>query len=250
MGDISLRRRVEPQLQVDVWEVILGDEFLMTSLFTTGEIALADLGLAALSADDFDILGHDDDLDVLGQHDDPGVLDPIDDLRALDVVVGGLGLGYTARAALADERVVSVRVVDVLDEVIDWHRRHLTPLGAELTGDDRCELVHGDFFAMVAQGDERLGRNLHAILLDIDHSPRHVLHPTHAGLYEPGGLRKLAALLRPGGVFALWSNEPPDAEFVVSLDVVFDTATAEIVTFWNFYQERDATSTIYIARKG
>ena len=51
MGELTLRRRVEPTLGVDVFEVKLGDEFLMSSLFTVAEVALADLGLAAVSGD-------------------------------------------------------------------------------------------------------------------------------------------------------------------------------------------------------
>jgi spermidine synthase len=220
MGDISLRRRFEPSLEVDVWEVKLGDEFLMSSLFTTGERELARIGLAAT----------------------PGA--------ELDVVVGGLGLGHTAVTALADERVRSLRVIDTLGEVIDWHRRHLVPLGAELTSDRRCQLVHGDFFGIVADGlpfGEGAPTSFDAILVDIDHSPRHLLHPHHAGFYGPAGLRRLAGRLHPGGVFALWSNDPPDTDFVDVLGEVFATATAETVTFPNFYQDRDSSSTIYLA---
>ena len=57
IGDISLRRRLEPTLQVDVYEVKLGDEFLMSSLFTATEEAVARLGLAAVSGDHLDVLG-------------------------------------------------------------------------------------------------------------------------------------------------------------------------------------------------
>ena len=122
LGEISLRRRHDPSLDVDVFEAKLDDEFLMSSLFTVAEIALADLGLAAVGGD------------------------------ALDVVVGGLGLGYTAQAALADDRVRSLHVIEGLDEVIAWHRRGLLPLSGSLTGDERCHLHHGDFFALTATG--------------------------------------------------------------------------------------------------
>src|SRR4051812_10141801 len=111
MGQLVLRRRLEPTLQVDVWEVILGDEHLMSSLFTTAEIALADLALAAVHGDE------------------------------LEVVVGGLGLGYTARAALADPRVAMVRVIDALGEVIEWTEQGLLPLADPLLDRDRCQLV-------------------------------------------------------------------------------------------------------------
>jgi spermidine synthase len=221
MGDISLRRRLDPALKTDVFEVKLGDEFLMSSLFTVAEIELARLGLAELAGD------------------------------GLDVVVGGLGLGYTARTVLEDPRVRSLTVVEALGEVISWHRRALLPFAAELTADPRSAIVHGDFFALV-EGPEGLdvanpGRRFHAVLVDIDHTPRHVLHPSHAAFYTPAGLRKLSRHLYPGGVFALWSNDPPDAAFEALLAQVFATAGAHVVAFPNPLQGRDSTNTVYVA---
>jgi len=99
IGALSLRRRRELSLGVDVFEIKLGDEYLMSSLFTASEIALARLGLAALE----------------------GV--------NLEVIVGGLGLGYTAQAVLEHEAVGSLIVVEMLDAVIDWHQTGLLPLG-------------------------------------------------------------------------------------------------------------------------
>lgn len=224
MGAISLRRRLDPALNINVYEVKLDDEYLMSSLFTVAEIELARLGLAALPGADLE----------------------------LDVVVGGLGLGYTARAALADPRVRSLAVVEALGEVIDWHQRELLPSAAELTSDPRCRLVHGDFFALAASDagldPDAPGRRFDAILVDIDHSPRHVLHPTHAPFYTPDGLRRVAGQLRPGGVFALWSDDPPDADFTAALDEVFPTTAAHIVGFHNPLQNRDAANTVYVAR--
>ncbi|MFD9438315.1 spermidine synthase [Streptomyces sp. NPDC060006] len=223
MGDISLRRRRDPASGDDVYEVKLGDEFLMSSLFTAGEIALTRLGLADLP-------------------DTP-----------LDVAVGGLGLGYTAQAALDDPRVRSLVVIDALAEVIEWHQRHLVPLGASLASDPRCRLVQGDFFALVQDADgldpQEPGRRFHAVLLDVDHSPRHVLHPRHAALYEPAGMRALADRLLPDGVFALWSNDPPDEQFNAVLAGVFATSEAHVVDFDNPLQGGTATNTVYVARK-
>ncbi len=222
LGDLSLRRRTELTLGVEVYEVKLGEEFLMSSLFTEGEVALAELGLAGLGA------------------------------GPLDVVVGGLGLGYTARAVLNHPQVRSMLVVEALAEVIDWHRRGLVPLGVELIADPRAELIQGDFFALVDSPglDSRdPGRRFHAILVDIDHSPRHVLRPSHAALYGPDGLRRLAAHLCPGGVFALWSNDPPDEAFRASLAEVFATCEAHVVQFHNPLQGRDAANTVYVARR-
>jgi spermidine synthase len=218
MGDISLRRRLEPTLQVDVYEVKLGDEFLMSSLFTVAEVALAELGLAALAGAD------------------------------LDVVVGGLGLGYTARAALDEPRVRSLAVVEALEAVIDWHRGGLLPLSESLTSDPRCRLVLGDFFALVATGfGPAVPDRVHAVLLDIDHTPGHVLHPSHAGFYEPAGLRRVVDRLHPGGVFALWSDDPPDEGFLAVLRAVFATAEAHLVPFPNPLTGGEASNTVYVA---
>ncbi len=221
LGEISVRRRLEPTLQVDVYEVKLDDEFLMSSLFTVAEIALAELGLAEVAGDD------------------------------LAVVVGGLGLGYTARAVLQDPRVGSLHVVEALGEVIEWHEQHLLPLAEDLTSDPRCQLVEGDFFAMVA-GASGFGpgasEQCDAVLVDIDHTPRHLLHPSHAPFYTAPGLGNLTACLRPGGVFALWSDGAPDADFVALVEDVFVSCEAHVVTFPNFYTGGESASTVYVAK--
>jgi spermidine synthase len=219
LGDISLRRRLHVSLGVEVYEVKLGDEFLMSSLFTDGEVALARLGMESLGA------------------------------GPLDVVVGGLGLGYTARAVLDHAGLRSLLVVEALAPVIDWHRRRLVPLGAGLCDDARCTFVNGDFFALANSPgfDSRdPGRRFHAILVDIDHSPRDVLHPGHATLYTVEGLRRLAAHLHPGGVFALWSNDAPDAAFMAALAASFARCDARVVAFHNPLQGRDAANTVYL----
>ncbi|MFV2020769.1 spermidine synthase [Micromonospora sp. LOL_023] len=227
MGEISLRRRHDPTVDRDVYEVKLGDEFLMSSLFTVAEEELARLALDAVRAD----------TDAV----------PAD----LDVVVGGLGLGYTATTVLDYSSVRSLIVVDAIDAVIDWHRRGLVPAGLRLAADPRCQLLHGDFFALAGQpaglDPVEPGRRFHAIIVDIDHSPRHLLHPGHADFYQPAGLRQLAAHLHPGGVFALWSNDPPEDEFVAGLADVFATARAEVVSFANPLQGGTSANTVYLA---
>lgn len=224
LGEVSLRRRWDPSLARDVYEIKLEDEFLMSSLFTAGEIELAGAALARAP-------------------DGP-----------IDVAVGGLGLGYTAQAVLAYPRVCSLVVVEAIEPVVDWNRRGLTPAGAALAADSRCHFVCGDFFALAASAagldPDRPHRRFHAIVVDIDHSPRHLLHAAHATFYRPAGLRSLSRQLRPGGVFALWSNEPPDDRFMDVLAEVFGEVAAEVVEFPNPLQERPAANTIYLARGG
>jgi len=226
LGAISLRRRADPRLGGEiVYEIKLGDEYLMSSLFTAGEVQLAKLGLAALKRSD------------------------------LDVVVGGLGLGYTAAAVLEDASVRSLAVIEVMEPVIDWHRRGLVPIEKDLASDPRCTLVHGDFFEWASASDgepdrAEWARLAHAVLLDIDHSPSHWLAPENSAFYSVKGLRRLAEKLHPGGVFGLWSNDPPDAEFTRLLDAVFRSSEAHVVTFPNRYTGAESSCTIYLARKG
>jgi spermidine synthase len=220
IGDVSLRRRRDPGTGVDIFEVKLGDEFLMSSLFTVAEVEVARLALARLDGSE------------------------------LDVAVGGLGLGYTAQEVMADSRVRELVVVDALEPVIDWHQRGLVPVGPVLTADPRCRFVLGDFFAM-NDGDGfdplRGGRLFDAVVVDIDHSPRHQLADGNAGFYGVEGTRRLASHLRPGGVYSLWSNDPPDEDYLAILAAVFVDVTAEVVTFPNPLQGRDATNTVYLA---
>ncbi len=227
LGELILRRRtLLPLGNLEVHEVILGDAYLMTSLFTEVERALSRLGLNAAAE----------------AHPDPS---------SLDVVVGGLGLGYTAREALDHDSLGSLVVVDYLEPVIEWHEKGLVPLGPGLVADPRCSFLHGDFFELaLGEGFDPTtpGRRFHAVLLDVDHSPSKLLHERHAAFYAAEGLRRLADKLHPGGVFALWSDDPPEDTFMTALDEVFASCDAEVVTFHNPHQDRESASTVYVAR--
>jgi spermidine synthase len=230
IGEISLRRRKLLQLDgLEIFEIKLNEEFLMSSLFHVVEDALADLALAQLDGDSF------------GER-----------VERIDVVVGGLGLGYTAISALKSERVQSLMVVDLLQPVIDWHRGGLVPLGLELSRDPRCRLVQGDFFAngMSATGfdPEMPHRKFHAILLDIDHSPDRLLAPENGSFYSREGLALVAKHLVPGGVFALWSDDGPMEEFMVALADVFEDVQAHVIEFENPLLYEKSRGTVFHGR--
>jgi spermidine synthase len=224
LGDLILQRRKYLQLEGEVvYEVKLGDAFLMSSLFHEVEEALSRLGLAAL------------------------------DGGGWDVVVGGLGLGYTAVAALDVPGVKEVLVVDAMEGVIDWHERELVPLGKTMNDDARCRYVLGDFFALAADpgrgfDPRQEGRKFHAVLLDIDHSPRNLLSAQNAAFYTPEGLRTLTEQLHPGGVFALWSDDAPDDVFLADLEKVFQEVSTHVVKFPNPLLETISESTVYVAK--
>ncbi len=219
LGDLVLRRRTLPGSEREpVYEVTLGGAFLMSSLVHDSESDLARLALDARGDGRWRVL------------------------------VGGLGLGYTARAALDDPRTDAVTVVELLPEVIGWHERGLLPLGRALVEDPRCRLVADDFYAVV--GEAPLSPPAwDVVLVDIDHSPEALLHRAHARFYTEAGLEALRAQLRPGGVFALWAGVAPDPSFVRTLQQVFGEAWAELVRFENPSVERPDTNTIYLARR-
>ena len=224
LGEITLRRRRIPALgDRDIFEVKLGDEFLMSSMFVDAEVALADLGLEMTGGE------------------------------SLDVLVGGLGLGYTAEAALKHERVNELLVVDALDTVIHWHQQEKVPLGKVLNADPRCRYVLGSFFDFAVSDTgfdpDSPGRLFDAILLDIDHSPRALLNESNASFYTTDSLGKMARFLRSDGVFAMWSNDPPDEPFMDTLRELFTDVDARVVSFFNPFQNRESTNTVYLARK-
>lgn len=207
LGELTLwRRKVLSLRDRIVYEIRLDGEFLMSSLVNESEVALAAGPLSRLTG------------------------------NGLDLLIGGLGLGHTAHAALTDARVRSVEVIELLTEIIAWHRRGLVPLGPQLTGDSRCRLIHDDFYAHLGASTRRY----HAILLDIDHSPEYLLHPSHAAFYTRAGLEGVRARLLPGGIFAFWSADPVGEALIGTLSDVFDDVSVDAVRFLNpLVGERD-----------
>ena len=222
LGELTLRRRVELVTGDTVYEVKLDDEFLMSSAFTVAERELAHLGLSRAVGED------------------------------LDVLVGGLGLGYTAAAALLDRRVAQLVVVEALEPVIDWHERRLLPAAGAVVDDPRCRLVAGDFFALARTAAlpalSASGGPFDAILLDIDHTPTHHLDSSHAGFYTTSGLSRLAGALTADGVFGLWSDEPATARFAAHLGGAFQSVEEHEVRFPNPLTGGTSANTVYVAQ--
>ncbi len=214
-GVISLRQRWDPVTEKEVHEVKLGDDFLMSSQFTTGERELARIGLAAVTG------------------------------RPLTVLVGGLGLGYTALSALEDERVTELTVVEALELVISWHERDLLPDTRGLAADPRGRLVRDDFFDLVRAG--RADRTYDAVLVDIDHAPDWLLREDHGDLYTVEGFERVGGMLTDEGAFALWSDEPPEPEVVRRMAEAFADASAHVVPFPNPLTGGTSTNTVYLA---
>ncbi len=226
LGEISLRRRRMPAFgERDIYEVKLGDEFLMSSMFVEAEEALSTLGLAAVKGD------------------------------KLSVVVGGLGLGYTAAAALKDERIEELLVVDALDTVIGWHKDELVPLGKVLNADKRNHYVLGSFFDLAIDpslgfNQRSDGKKFDAILLDIDHSPTEFLAAANARFYTTENLALMASQLKPNGIFAMWSQNLPETSFEALLKTVFERVDSHVVSFYNPFQGGESTNSVYVCVNG
>src|SRR5262249_12650212 len=138
----------------------------------------------------------------------------------------------------------------LFQEVIDWHRNKLVPLGAVLSADERCELRQGDFFALAVTALDPADseRVFDAVLLDIDHSPRHHLDEKNAAFYSIEGLSAVRRQIKTGGTFALWSNDPVDDEFTQHLASVFGAADAHNIEFPNPYTGATSVNSVYVAR--
>ena len=119
------------------------------------------------------------------------------------VLIGGLGMGFTLRAALKrlprDSQVV---VAELVPAVIDWGRGAMAHLYEGSLDDKRVRVETVDVAVPVAAG------GWDAILLDVDNGPDALARPENDGLYSRDGLARAHAALRPGGVLALWSAGP------------------------------------------
>ena len=216
LGELMLRRR-KPVSMPDTWiyEVKLDGHFLMSSLVRKSEEELVHLALPRLDGGDWRVL------------------------------VGGLGLGYTAAAALASADVDSVEVVEFLPEVIAWHEGKLVPMSAQLLDDERCSLIRADCFEWIRTAPTE---SFDAVLIDIDDGPDELLSQEHASFYSVNGLGDARWCLRPGGVFGLWTSRECNEHFLENLRRAFGNGDAEEVHFHNPLLSIDEVNTIYLAQ--
>lgn len=160
--------------------ITLGHSELMTSRMSGSEEALAELAC-----------------DRLGTNAAPHLL------------IGGYGMGFTLRAALArlgpDARVT---VAELVSQVIDWAKGPMAELTAECLDDPRVDIVLDDVGAVIGGAAARFD----AILLDVDNGPDGLTREGNDRIYSMGGLARAKAALRPGGILAVWSAAP-DAKF-------------------------------------
>jgi spermidine synthase len=123
------------------------------------------------------------------------------------VLIGGLGFGYTLRAALdVLPRTARVSVAELVPELVEWNRRHLGHLNGSACDDARCDMVVGDAFESIV----RARAAFDAILLDVDNGPEAISQTKNRRLYNDSGTRACWDALTPGGVLGVWSAGPND----------------------------------------
>lgn len=145
----------------------------------------------------------------------------------LRILIGGVGLGYTAEAALDSPRAGLVRVVDRMGFVIDWMTSGLLPLSERLVADGRVELVQSDVYAdLLGEASEAYD----LILIDVDHAPHMPLDEASLPFYTVEGQRRVAEHLAPGGLLAVWSAFDHDG-FAAVLEATYPEAWREEIAW-------------------
>ncbi len=214
LGLLFLRRReLLSQPGTIVTEVTLNNEFLMSSLYTDSERVLAEHGLELHGSDQ------------------------------LKVLVGGLGLGYTAQAALKSNRVVQLEVVELLPQVIRWTRDGLVPLSSELNNEPRLKISQGDVYRRL---QEPPAQQFDLILIDVDHSPDERLAEENVSFYTDAGLQAARQHLNQNGVLAVWSYAE-SSPFADAMRQVFENVSVVPVTYHNALIDETRTDWLFFA---
>lgn len=137
-------------------------------------------------------------------------LTSLGDRAAPRVLIGGLGMGFTLRAAQSivpfDARLV---VVEIVPELIDWAERHMVSVFGTCLADPRVEVRIGDVGAAISEAPDRYD----TILLDVDNGPNGLTRAANDALYSEAGLRSARRAITAGGVLAIWSAAPDQAFF-------------------------------------
>ncbi len=218
IGTLILRRRAFLSKPGTVTEITLDHEFLMSSYITVSERALSRIALELHTG------------------------------RQLQVLVGGLGLGYTAWEVLQSSRVARAEVVEFVPAVIAWMKEGLVPLSSRLAAEPQVEIVEGDVFQRLALPPDPAGQPFDLILIDVDHSPaEHLDDARNEGFYTAEGLRAARRYLAPGGVLGVWSGAE-SSPFAEALREVFREVRIEPVTFVNDLIDEETTDWLYFAR--
>ncbi len=216
LGPLCLRRREllsEPGTVVT--EVTLNHEFLMSSYNTDSERAISNRSV--------EIHGGSN----------------------LKTLVGGFGLGYTARELLHDQRVASVEVIEYLPQVLQWLKKGLIPLSDDLNGAKGLRLTTGDVYQYLLDEPQEL---YDLVVIDVDHSPADQLGSDEHVFYTEAGLQAAKKHLADGGILAVWSYAE-SSSFSESLESTFSQTHVEPVRTFNAMVQEEQTDWLFFGVK-
>ena len=164
------------------------------------------------------------------------------------VLIGGYGMGFTYRAALAHlpQSGGSVTVAEIVPDILDWAKGPLAELTGDTLGDPRGEVVLCDVAALIDDANDGTCAKFDAILLDVDNGPDGIVRDQNSRIYTRTGLAKAREALSPQGVLAIWSAAP-DHKFTQRLkDAGFDVEVREVRARPN---NKGPRHTIWFARR-
>lgn len=208
-GELVLRRRSEEHA-ADVLELRVNGTYVMDTQETTSEVELAARALELVES-------------------------------PREVVVGGLGLGFTTQRVLADPRVVHVTVVEIEEALVRWMRDGTVPHGPALLADSRVRVVEADIVAAVAEATSTYD----LVLLDVDNGPGQLVHEQNGRIYERAFLDSVRRIIAPGGALVVWSANAAPA-LARDLERVFGDAAEHRCAVR--LQERATEYFLYLAR--
>jgi spermidine synthase len=156
-----------------------------------------------------------------------------------DVLIGGLGVGFSVLAALDDGRVERISVVEIEQSLVDWHDTHLAAFTGGLLRDPRVTVIVADIATHLAA----CASTYDLVCLDVDNGPEWTVTDTNAALYDDAGSRLLVGALRPQGVLSVWSAHS-SPEYEQRLRTVLDDLTVLEVR-----RDRGGPDVIYVGRR-
>jgi spermidine synthase len=211
-GELVLRERREPGSPTAL-ELRANGVFVMDTFETSSEQALADAALELVE-------------------------------EPRQVLVGGLGLGYTMHRVLADRRVERCTVVEIEESLVSWMRDGTIPHGPGLLADERAHPVVADITVAI---EEAADDTYDLVLLDVDNGPGYLVHDSNAAVYREPFLHHARRLLRPGGALVIWSADR-SAELEETMRRVFGNAAA--TAYDVLLQTRDEQYWLHTSRVG
>ncbi|MET0998510.1 MAG: hypothetical protein ABWX73_07350 [Marmoricola sp.] len=208
-GELVLRRRIEERT-ADALELRVNGVFVMDTRETSSEIELA-----------------------------AAALELVEDPR--DVVVGGLGLGFTTQRVLDDRRVERVMVVEVEPALVGWMRDGTIPHGPSVLADKRVHIIDADIVMAVREATSTYD----LVLLDVDNGPGYLVHDSNSTIYEHDFVASTKRIIKRGGALVVWSANPaPGLEAVMA--EVFGNCTEH--RYDVLLQQRPEEYLLYLSR--